>query len=60
MVHVIPSAVRQDHIGQAEVLLRGLPDLHRLEAAGVAERRLLLVVPPDAAQCAGIRADEER
>jgi hypothetical protein len=38
VVHVIPSAVRQDHIGQAEVLLRGLPDLHRLEAAGVAER----------------------
>ena len=38
VVNVISGAVGQDHVGKAEVLLRGLPDLHRLEAAGVAER----------------------
>ena len=60
MVHVVAGPVWQDHVGQAEVFLHGLAFLDRLEAAGVAERRLLLVVPPDAAQRPCIGVDQKR
>ena len=60
VVDVVPGAVRQDHVREAEVLLRRLADLDRLEPARVAERRLLLVVPPDPAERARVRADQQR
>ena len=49
VVDVEPGAVGEDHVGQAEVLvgeLAGVGDLAgQVEAAGVAQRVLLLEVP---------------
>jgi hypothetical protein len=60
VVDVVPRAVGEDHVRESEIFVgrrRGLA--HRLEAARVAKRRLLLVVPADAAQgLRGVRVDQ--
>ena len=60
VVHVVAGAVRQDDVRETQILVAALARRHRLEPAGVAERRLLLVVPADAAERAGVRRDQDR
>ena len=59
MVDVVAGAVRQDHVGQPEVLLGSLPGLHRLEPPRVPQGRLLLVVPPDPAERPRVGVDQQ-
>ena len=61
VVDVEPGAVGEDHVGQAEVLVgerlgRVVGGAGVGEAAGVAQRRLLLVVPAGAAAAGQLRA----
>jgi hypothetical protein len=62
VIDVVASAVGEDHVREAEVFFgRGGRLSHRLETARVAERRLLLVVPPNAAErLRGVGVDQER
>ncbi len=59
VIHVVARAVREDDVGESQVLVAAFSRRHGLEPPSVAQRGLLLVVPPDPSQRTGIRGDQD-